>query len=250
MKQQISLKEFASEIRRIYNSDPAKAALLIEEYAAQRLVGCTPVERTSVMEELSREFSSTPETGALHQHAAEPEELTRLFSLLLGREISAPDLSSGELFERLSVSFNTIFNTLNEIVKVINTTLLGRKEQFETIRKIIGSQLEHEGGSTSIQAYLDQIKSAFLVAHKSFKLAVETRLQEILAELDPERIASATEGGLRFGPLRKAELYGIYVQRYENVKRFFLSGQLTDEFVKEFEKNCEKQYRMQTGETG
>jgi hypothetical protein len=251
MKQRISLKEFASEIRRIYNSDPAKAPLLIEGYAAQRLKEYTPAERTAVLEELSLEFRSPADTEALHQQAIEPEELARLFSMLLGREITVPDLSSGELFERLSVSLNTIFDTLNEIVKVINMTLLGRKEQLETIRQIIGSHLEHdEGGSISIQAYLDQIKAAFLVAHKSFKLAVENRLQEILTELDPERIASATEGGLRFGPLRKAELYEIYVQRFENVKRFFLSGQLTDEFVKEFEKHCEKQYRMQTGETG
>jgi hypothetical protein len=204
-------------------------------------------ERIAVVKELADYFNSVAPKAGLEQEG-ESDEVSQLLSVLLGKKISLSDLSSQELVDKFALSLNTIFNTLNEIVIVINTTLLGKKDELETIRQIIGSNLEQEEAGRSLQAYLDQIKNAFLIAHQAFRQSVQNKISELLHELDPEHIATFAEGSLKFGPLKKAELFEIYMNAFEKCRKVFESGRLMEDFSKEFEKICEKLCKMKTRE--
>ena len=63
-----------------------------------------------------------------------------------------------------------------------------------------------------------------------------------MTELDPDRIANSAERGLKFGPLRKAELFDIYVEKFRACRAYHQSGRLLADLTREFEKNCQKAY--------
>ena len=239
MADKISLGQLTQEIRQAYESDPSQAEALVEAHLRERLNGLSLNERLARLEELAAEFSKAspcPSGG----EGEDEEVLSRVFSLLLGRKVSQADLSSSELLQRLAESLNTIFDTLNQLVSVINATLMGQGAGEETIRQVIGFYLEGEGQSKSLESYLGQIKKAFLIAQQAFKKAAHIKVKQILVELDPERISETASGGLKFGPLRKAEFFEIYEEKFHTIKRWFESGRFTEEFLREFEKSAKK----------
>jgi hypothetical protein len=240
------LKEMSERIRKIYRKDSAGAGPEIEKYIDQSSKRVSSGEKLTLPGELLHHFRtgsfSTPPEMNLNR-----EELSRFFSLFLGTKNSAVDLTSPEAARNLAASLNTVFDTLNQIIGVINTTLSGKKGELETIRQVIGSNLE-EGEGNSLQSYLNQIQEAFLVAHQAFQQAAQTKIGEILSELDPERIAASTGGGLRFGPLRKADLFDVYREKFQTCKGSFDSGRLMNDVLREFEKTCQKIYKRKAGE--
>jgi hypothetical protein len=241
MMDKISLEQLTQEIRQAYESDPTQAEALVEAHLRERLRGLSVNERLARLEELAAEFGKTsPRPFGIE--GEDDEVLSRLFSLLLGREIYQADLSSTELMERLAVSLNTIFDTLNELVRVINATLLGGHTGEETIRHVIGFHLEGESQSQSLESYIGQIKKAFLTAQQASKKAAYTKVSQVLNELDPERIEATDRGGLKFGPLRKAAFFEIYEDKFRTCKKWLESGRFMDEFLREFEKNCQELY--------
>ncbi len=241
MGSSISIEMLTPEIRTICQSDPLRAETLIEAYLGQVWKGSSTAEKITLLEELIRQFETiSPRTRP--DVDIESKEFSRLFSLLFGERISVPDLSSAELMEKLAHSLNTIFDSLNQIIRVIHVTLLGQKPELETIRHIIGSQLEEETKTDSLQIYLAQIQEAFLIAHKAFQEASHAKIGEILRELGPERLESEPVGGLKFGPLRKAELFERYKERFQAFKNWFDSGRFDEELLREFEKTCQKRY--------
>jgi hypothetical protein len=170
------------------------------------------------------------------------EVLTRVCSLLLGRKVSMDDLSSSELLEKLADSLNTIFNTLNQLISVINMTFTGEGSPDQTIRQVIGFRLEGEGQGRSLETYLDQISNAFLTAQQSFKEAAYAKVKQVLAVLDPEQVAAEVGKGLKFGPMKKAEMFEIYEERYGKIQKWFSSGRFMEDFLREFEKNCQTKF--------
>ena len=94
----------------------------------------------------------------------------------------------------------------------------------------------------SLQNYLDQIQEAFLVAHKAFQEAAQTKVGEILKELSPDHFEASEGGWLKFGPFRKAELFEIYKEKFQACKSWFESGRFMEELLREFEKTCQKLY--------
>lgn len=241
MSSSISIERLTEEVRTIYQSDPLRAERLMEAYLKETLKGQPPVERIALLESLARQFEAPPIPVA-QDAFFESKEFSKLFSLLLGERVSAIDLSSGEILEKLALSLNTIFDTLNEMIRVIDTALLGKKPEFETIRHIIGSQLEDETPSDSLQNYLARIQEAFLISHKAFQEATQIKFSEILKELGPERFESEPMGGLKVGPFRKAELFERYKERFQTFKKWFESGRFKEELLREFEKTCQKLY--------
>ena len=129
---------------------------------------------------------------------------------------------------------------MNQLVGVINRTFLGRQNDLETIRQVIGFHLEGEGHSGSLESYLGQIGKAFLAAQQAFKLSAEKKLQEILAEMDPERISGSVEGTFKFGRSRKADSFELYAEKYKALKNWVESGRFMEELMREFEKNSQK----------
>jgi hypothetical protein len=238
----VPTETLAKELRMIYQSDPLRSDVLMETFLEQRLKAYDRSRQLLCLQELVDYFGKAEERAAPRAEGLGSEEFSRLFSLLLGKRISAADLSSAELVEKLAKSLNTIFDTLNQIIGVINSTLLGRQSGDETIRTIIGSNLEGEGGDASLQGYLNRIQKAFLVAHEAFKQAIREKLEEVLAELDPDCIARSSERGLKFGPLRKAELFDIYAEKFHACRAYHQSGRLVADLTRAFEKHCQKAY--------
>lgn len=178
---------------------------------------------------------------------ADDAVLSQVCSLLLGRNVTMDDLTSSEMLEKLAESLNTIFNTLNQLISVINMTFTGEGSPEQTIRQVIGFRLEGEGQSNSLETYLGQISNAFLTSQQSFKEAAYAKVKQVLSVLDPEQLAAETGKGLKFGPLKKAEMFDIYEQRYEKIRKWFSSGRFMEDFLREFEKNCQTKFGKEGG---
>jgi hypothetical protein len=246
MTKAIPLAEVVEEVRSIYRADPSRAETLIERHLQERLKDSEPTERKEFLARLTEVFAGeAPARGAAQ--ALDPEVLSRLFSLFLGERIGTLDLSSAELLDRLARSLNTVFEYLNEIVSVIHSTLLGRRSELETIRQIIGTNLQGEGGGTSLEGYLGQIREAFLTSHLAFQQTARIIVEKILGELDPEHLGDEESGGLKFGPLRKARLFDAYEEKFQKIRQWFGSGRFTEEILREFEKTCQNRYAAKGG---
>jgi hypothetical protein len=236
------LESMADEIRMIYRSDRQRAEALIESYLGQRLNECSSEEKVTILEELAGQFD-----GSLRKEVesigAASEDLLELYSLLLGKRIATTDLTSSEINKTLALSLNTVFDAVNSIISVIRTMLLGEKTELQTIREIIGSHLGGEGGCETLHSYLDQIKDAFLMAHRAFQEAARVKIAQILDELAPDHIAEGVDRGLKIGPLYKAELFEQYKARHQECRTWFESNRFTQEFLREFEKICQKSYK-------
>jgi len=244
----LDLQNAAAEIRRIYNVNPSVSASAIETYLEERLKSTRPEEKLSCVRGLARLFEAVPavQNPALTGHEtgefSDQKEYAYLFTLLFGKNISKFDLSSREHLEKLAKSLNTIFDSLNQIIGVIHATLLGEQTELETIRHIIGSGVGSQEKTDSLQTYLDQIQRAFLVAHRAYQEAAINKVKQILEEISPEKIAESVEGGLKFGPLRKAELFESYKDKHALCQKWVESGRLAEELLRDFEKICQKLY--------
>ena len=239
MDTRIPTGQLAEEIRRIYRSDMTRAEALIEAHLEEKVMGLSVASRPALLQKLSDEFNADSAVIPDNEDM-EDDVLSGVFSLLLGREVSRADLSSTEALQLLAGSINTIFDALNQLISVINMTLSTGDRGDETIRFVIGSQLEAGGEKQSLESYLGQIQKAFLRTQQAFKNAAYVRVKEILSELDPEKISKEGSGGLKFGPLRKAENFGIYEKKYLSCKNWFESGRFMEAFMQEFEKSCQK----------
>ncbi len=244
MVNSISIEELANEIRSIKRSDTLNVEAAVEKYLEYRLGGVSVTERLVLLEKLIQQFKSvTPQITS--DTVLESEKFSELLSRLLGKKISVEDFSSETHIEKMAQALNTVFDTVNKIVNVIHSTLLGQKIELETIRHIMYSQIEGEGGVISLQGYLDQIQKAFLVAHEAFKQAATNKMGQILTELDPDHIYAKSGSGLRLGFLRKAELFGMYKEKFQTCRAYFESGRLMEELLREFENVCGKLYKIE-----
>lgn len=236
MSDNISVDYLAHEIRQIYATDSRQAEDRITAYMQEQLGSLSATEKISILERLTAQFdASVPKTERIYP---DDEVLTRLFSLVLGDKVTHADLSSADLLQRLAESLNTIFDALNKLVAVIDSTLLGKDRGEETIRQVIGFHLEGQDQTKSLEGYLGQINKAFLLAQQASKNAAYQMVGKILQELDPQKINQGAGGGLKFGPLRKAELYGVFEQEMKKCRQWYESGRFMQDLQREFEKNC------------
>lgn len=235
-----STKKISEEIRRIYQSDPENAGKAIEVFLEEQLGAVSGRNRLEKLDEIGKWFHKPSGVSASGTAEIEDEVLMRVFSLVLGKKADQLDLSSMELLKRLTESLNTIFDNLNELVEVINQNLYGESKGDETIRQVIGFHMTGEDCSKPLEDYLGQIKQSFLVALQGFKKASGVTVNRILEELDPEKFAGESGSSFKFGPLRKAEYFGIYEEKYEKVKRWYRSERFMEDLSREFEKACEK----------
>lgn len=230
------LEQLADRIRQIHASDPLGAEKAIEGFLEGSLAGIPKDEKIKVLGELIRNF----ESSVAGEVCMDQVVLTRICSFLLGKKVSQAELSSAELLQRLADSLNTIFDMLNQLVSVINRTFLGERQGVETIRQVIGFHLEGEDNAKSLESFLGQINKAFLSAQEAFKMATEKKVREILVEFDPEQIARASGGRFKLGPMRKAESFELYADKFKTLRKWFDSGRFMEEVLREFENNCQK----------
>ncbi len=237
----------AEDLRAIHRSDKQSAEAVIEAYLNNRLREYGLADKIAIVEELAQQFhfnaAIEPKQASL-QGDVESAELGRLYSRLMGNSIKTSGaLSSVEMNDRLSTAVNTVFDTVNRIISDIHNTLLGEKPELQTIRKIIGSQMEEESRHESLKAYLDQIQDAFLTAHEAFQEAARMKMAEVLNGLDPDRIVKTVDKGMKIGPLYKAELYEAYKARYGECRNWLDSGRFAQDLLREFERICQKKYK-------
>ncbi len=237
MSDSISVEILAQEIRQIYSKDFRQAERRIAEYMQEQLATLSATEKINILERITAQFGASVPASAAPAYL-DDEVLTRLFSLVLGDKVTRADLSSADLLQRLAESLNTIFDALNKLVAVIDSTLLGKDQGEETIRQVIGFHLEGQDQTRSLESYLGQINKAFLMAQQASKDAAFQMVGKILHELDPEKISQKIGGGLKFGPLRKAELYDAFEQEMNKCRQWYESGRFMQDLQREFEKNC------------
>ncbi|UFS70726.1 hypothetical protein LPW11_00715 [Geomonas sp. RF6] len=216
----------------------------VERWLEGELLPLAPKQRLERLEELAAELGLTPAPALPSAHPAAMQEIGHLVSRFLGGADAAEGLPPEILAEKFAASLDALFDSLNQIVSVINVTLLGQSPELETIRKVIGSNLK-DGGDLPIREYLERIRSAFLAAHESFQSAAATVLSELLGELDPEREANGTP--LKFRPLRKAELFEQAAERHRRCRRWFDSGEWRERLLREFEKECRRDLQGREG---
>lgn len=215
-----------------------------------RLAGLAPAERREIVESVRGRFRASGGSAAAPGAGTGPglERAGRQLARLFGREAVPGELGSPEFVERLAAALNAVFESLNGIMATIDATLLGKSAETETIRHMIGSSLDAGSGTQSIEDRLARIREAFLVAHRAFQEAARAKVGQLLAEMDPERLEAQAEGGLKFGPLRKAELFDAYKEKFAACRAWHSSGRFTEDLLREFEKNCRKLYS--TGRKG
>ena len=212
----------------------------VEAFLKEQMAGLDSHSRIAALQSVVNRLGNTCRPSMTGE--TDEEVLTRVCSLLLGRKVSMDDLSSSELLEKLAESLNTIFNTLNQLISVINMTFTGEGSPEQTIRQVIGFRLEGEGQGNSLETYLDQISNAFLTSQQSFKEAAYAKVKQVLSVLDPEQVAAEVGKGLKFGPMKKAEMFEIYEERFGKIQKWFSSGRFMEDFLREFEKNCQTKF--------
>jgi hypothetical protein len=240
------LEDMARTLRALYRSNPMEAGTAIEEYLLASLKGLPPTEQLHVVKTLRDSFvAKAPPTPS--ERANPNERLTELVQRVLGQEAVSSGLSTSESLEALAESLNSVFDRLNEMVAVIQGTLVGRPMELATIRQVIRSDLAGSEHAESIHDYLNHIKEAFLMASRAYTLAARLEIEKILHELDPEQISQSAGQGLKFGFMRKGEVFDVYQEKFGQFKRWFESGRFSEDFAREFEKICRKLYAERGG---
>jgi hypothetical protein len=235
------VETLAKEILELYRSDTSRAEALIESCLERELRSSSDDEKLAAIERLIMQFHPSNVVSAT---GANPElyELSNLFSMFLGKKISDEYLLSKEFLEKLADSLNTLFNALNETVGIIDATLLGNEADPVTIKAIISSNICGNNNTESLLNYVDKIKKAFLIAQKAFKEAAQEKFKELLAELEPDRIATMASGHFAFGPFRKADLFSVYEERHKLCQEYLESGRLMEEMLRAFERISQRLY--------
>jgi len=240
-------QDLAQKIRERYRANPDSTGTDLEKFLEELLSEKRPEERLAIVRALAREFSGHAPSASISQEV-EGSILQDLFTKVLGKRLPDETIPTKEMAERLAEALNTVFDSLNQLVRGINATLIGNQPMGdETIRFVIGSQLGGEDANTSLNDYIDQIKEAFSIAHKAFQEAAKTKFKEILSELDPEKLEKSMEGGIKFGPLRKAELFDMYKEKFHTLRNWLDTGLLMEATLREFEKICQKLYSEKRG---
>lgn len=241
MGSKVFLNKLAQGIRTLNRSQPPCLEESMESYLEWELRDTTSAERLLLLESLLERF---PDKAPVPQGLNLAQgETARIISLLSGTRLDLSDHTHEEVSENFAASLNTLFDSLNQIVAVIHSNLLGEEPELETIRHVIGSQIEGGGEETSLKTHLDQIQQAFLISHRAFQEAARSVVGEMLAALDPEVLAGSTKSILNFGPMRKAEIFETYQGKYQECRKWFDTGRFSEKLLREFEKICQKTYK-------
>lgn len=235
----------AKEIKQIFAKNPGDAEDRIESFLIDRLDHLAWPERIKRVQEVAAHLDQPPPPRQPPLRNDTPDEtgiqndiIAKLFPLLLGKKAAKTDLESKAQLEALAQALNTIFDTLNRLIAVINATLTGSSpSQEETIRGLIGQSVANQSSTSSMVAYLGQIEQAFLTSQKAMKTAVREVVDEILTELDPD-----TLGNSSMGPLRRKKRLNALKEKHDRCRSWFASSRFEERVQRAFEKSCHKHF--------
>lgn len=238
MSELILIDQLADDIWNVYASDTANAEINIEQFLKTSLQNLPDNERQDALLRLIKEYEGMPDSQT-EELLFDNSIMVRIFSLLLGKDVSATKLSTSELIQKLAESLNTIFDSMNLLITTINATLYGGVSDDRTIRHVIGSHLKGEEALNSLEDHLKQVTKAFLTVQQAFKVSAQSTVARVLDEMDPDMADREVSGGLKIGPFRKAKLYDTYKDKYAQIKKWHESDKFIEDFLREFEKNCQ-----------
>jgi len=240
MTESIQFEEIKDHLIKIFQEQKEESDFPITEYLENQFSDLDLPERTMVLDQLIDRFET--QNNGNNQPAGliqDDHVLARVIKLLLGRDITQVDLSSEELLESLGESINTVFESLNQLISVINTTLMGKQDSDETIRQVIGYHIEGGQNTSTLENYIGQIGKAFFASQEASKKAAHSKVVQILEELSPEKIEKEADVS-RLSPRRKSKYYEVYELKFKKFEKWFESGRFMESFLREFERNCQK----------
>lgn len=240
---EISLDQLTAELRDTYLADEANAVTNVEARLGETFSTCSAEERSDFLKKLIAVFNQSPVGNSVVSEASS-DEYNKLLTMLLGKEILTKKLPPEEMIQQVAAAVNTVFDSVNTLVGGMNSTLIGSgsSESEETVRMVIRSSMDADEGIGALKKFLDQTGDFFAIALKAYKEAARVKIDEVLDELNPERLEAEFEGKVKFGPLYKAQLYECYLGKYKTLQNWQRSGLLLEAFMKEFEKNCQILY--------
>jgi hypothetical protein len=240
---ELSLDQLTAEIRDIYLADDANAVTNLEDCLRETFVDFSSAERGELLKKMISKFSQSSTADVVVSEGAS-DGYGKLLTMLLGKEILKKDLPPEEMIKQVAAAVNTVFDSVNTLVCGINSTLVGSgsPESEETVRMVIRSSMDADEGIGALKKFLDQTGEFFAIALKAYQEAARVKIDEILDELNPERLEAEFEGKVKFGPLYKAQVYDCYLGKYKTLQNWQRSGLLLEAFMKEFEKNCQILY--------
>ncbi len=234
----IGAQALEAEIKKIYQAQGDQSQISIDAFLKNQLASLDDRNKLETLEKLITRFDA-PLPNKRTSMAIDDHVLARVIKLLLGKDISKAQFNSDELLESLAESINTIFESLNQLISVINTTLVGKQDDDQTIRQVIGYHLEGSSQARPLESYIGQIGKAFFESQEASKKAASAKVKQILEELSPRKIERETEVS-KLSPMRKARYYEVYENKYEKFEKWFESGRFMESFLREFERNCQK----------
>jgi len=238
MDDKIGTRALEAEIKQIHQIQGDQSPIAIEAFLKNELAALNDMDRLEALDKLITRFDD-PLPKKRAPMAIDDHVLARVIKLLLGKDISKARFDSDELLESLAESINTIFESLNQLIGVINTTLVGKQDEDETIRQVIGYHLEGSSQARPLESYIGQIGKAFFESQEASKKAANAKVKQILEELSPRKIERETEVS-KLSPMRKSRYYEEYEHKYEKFEKWFESGRFMESFLREFERNCQK----------
>lgn len=240
MVEPVQYENMEASILTLFKAHGENPDLSIIDYLEKRLESLDSAARIGVLDRLIDRFDF-PESGDEKKAvlAIDDHVLARVIKLLLGRDISQTDMSTEEILESLAGSINTVFESLNQLISVINTTLVGKQDSDATIRQVIGYHLEGSSQTKTLEGYIGQIGKAFFASQEASKKAAHAKVMQILEELSPKAIEKEADVS-RLSPMRKARYYEVYELKFRKFEKWLESGRFMESFLREFEKNCQK----------
>lgn len=241
MTDPIDYDQVKAQIENLYKESGNLSREPIEQYLSNKLDILDFTDKIIALEQLIELYKEPQQADRDLQSKISIDDhvLARVIKLLLGRDISKTDFNSDELLQSLADSINTVFESLNQLISVINSTLVGNQDTDQTIRQVIGYHLEGSQNSKTLETYIGQIGKAFYESQEASKKAAHAKVRQILVELSPEKIKSDA-GISQLTPLRKSKYYEVYEKKFEKFEKWFESGRFMESFIREFEKNCQK----------
>ncbi|MHC1742020.1 MAG: hypothetical protein AB9873_03195 [Syntrophobacteraceae bacterium] len=234
-------EELAQEIRAIYRSAPDNARERIEAHLLEKMPDTDPYGQLDLLEALRAQFTDLSGSEPV-ETSIEGAQFRMLLARVLGKHMDETVSTTDAMMDQLSASLNRIFDSVNEIVGVIQGTLMGEQDQLQTIRRLIHLDIQESRSTGAIEKYLSQIKHAFLLSNRAFHLAARSEIKKVLDELDPDRPVQAEEHGFKFGFLKKSDQMDAVRTRFDQIKRWFESDRFSEDLSREFERVCQKLY--------
>ncbi|MFO7885653.1 MAG: hypothetical protein R6U68_12595 [Desulfobacteraceae bacterium] len=233
------VNRLADQLSEYYQADPEKAAYSIEKFLDHALKDFSPEKQTDILDDLLEKFSDTRAEDASVQFPGNHAAFNKVFSLILGRSFESDLISPEKQLEKLAESLNTLFDALNNLISIINSTLCSSQDKDATIRQVIGYHMHENEHHIPLETYIGQISKAFLAVREASNDAAHEKTREILMELSPARLEKEA-GVTKLNPLRRAKCYSAYEIKFNKFKKWFESGRFTESYLREFEKQCQK----------